>query len=92
MSQKQSAHRVAMAIFWLKLAQSGKGGGARPPPFPISTITYKVVLYAPAARADTLPLFLLYPYMYSVVRTLNCIFGCRDGAGSVRPTGGADGL
>jgi hypothetical protein len=37
-----------------------------PPPFTISAITYKVVMYAPAERADTLPLFLLYPYMYSV--------------------------
>ncbi len=26
-----------------------------------------VVVYAPAERALTLPLFLLYPYMYSVV-------------------------
>jgi hypothetical protein len=50
-----------------KLAQAGEGGG-RPPPFAISTITYKVVVYAPAKRADTLPLFLLYTYMYSVVR------------------------
>ncbi len=45
-------------------------GGARPPPFTISTITYKVVVYAPDEMADTLPLFLLYPYMYSVPRTL----------------------
>ncbi len=42
-----------------KLAQPGEGGGARPPPF--ITITYKVVVYAPAERAGTLPLFLLYP-------------------------------
>ena len=42
----------------------------RPPPFTISTITYKVVLYAPAERAGTLPLFLLYPYKYSVVHTM----------------------
>ncbi len=45
-------------------------GGARPPPFTLSsiyhTITSKVVVYAPAERADALPLFLLYPYMYSV--------------------------
>jgi hypothetical protein len=57
-----------------KLAQAGGGwggGGARPPPF---TITYKVVVYAPAERADTLPVFLLYPYMYSVV--LNTIKTC----------------
>ncbi len=40
-------------------------GGARSPPFTISTISYKVVVYSPAERADTLPLFLLYPYMYS---------------------------
>ena len=45
-------------------------GGARPPPFTLSTITYKVVVYAPAERADTLPLFRLYPYMYSVFCTL----------------------
>jgi hypothetical protein len=41
-------------------------GGARPSPFTISTITYKVVVYAPGERADTLPIFLFYPYMYSV--------------------------
>jgi hypothetical protein len=48
----------------------GGGGGARPPSFSISTITYKVVVYATAERADTLLLFLLYPYMYSVAPTL----------------------
>jgi hypothetical protein len=53
-----------------KLAQASGGGGERPPPFTISTITYKVVVYAPDERADTLPLFLLYPYRYSVVLTL----------------------
>jgi hypothetical protein len=35
----------------------------------ISTITYKFVVYAPAERVDTLPLFLLYPYVYSVNKT-----------------------
>jgi hypothetical protein len=50
-----------------KLAQPGEGRGARLPPFTISTITYKVEVYAPAERARTLPLFLLYPYMYSVL-------------------------
>ncbi len=44
-----------------KLVQAGEGGGARPPPFNISNIKHKVVMYAPAERADTLPLFLLYP-------------------------------
>jgi hypothetical protein len=52
-----------------KFAQAGEcgGGGARPPPSTLSTITYKVVMYAPAVRADTLPLFQLYPYKFSVV-------------------------
>ncbi len=35
-------------------------GGALPPLFTISTITYKVVVYVPDERADTLPIFLLY--------------------------------
>jgi hypothetical protein len=55
-----------------KYAQRGEGGLARPPPFTISTITYKVVVYVPVERADTLPLFLLYPYyMDSVVLTFD---------------------
>jgi hypothetical protein len=51
-----------------KLSQAGEGGGctARPPPFTISTITYKVAVYSSAERADTLHLFLLYAYMYFV--------------------------
>ncbi len=36
-------------------------------PVTISTITCKVVVYAPAEWADILTLFLPYPYMYSVV-------------------------
>jgi hypothetical protein len=36
-------------------------GGTRPPPFTLFTITYKVAFYAPAERADTLPVFHLYP-------------------------------
>jgi hypothetical protein len=50
----------------VKSAWPGEGGGARPPPFTLSTITSDVVVYAPAVRADTLPLFLLYPHLYSV--------------------------
>jgi hypothetical protein len=46
-------------------------GGARPPPFTLSTITCKVVVYAPAERADTLSLFLLYAYLYSVICILS---------------------
>jgi hypothetical protein len=54
------------SIMMEKLAQPGEGGGAHPPPFTMSTITYKVVVYAPAVRADTLTLFLLYTNIYSV--------------------------
>ncbi len=57
------------SIMMEKLAQSGERGGARPPPSTIYAIMYKVVVYAPAERAETLPLFLLYPYMYSVGKT-----------------------
>ncbi len=48
----------------VKSAQPGEGvggGGARPPPFTLSTLTSKVVVCAPAERADTLTLFLIYP-------------------------------
>jgi hypothetical protein len=51
--------------------------GSSPPPFTISTITYKVVVYAPADRADILSLFLLYPYMYSLVHVrMTMLFEC----------------
>ncbi len=51
------------SIMMEKSTQPGVGGGCRctPIPFTISTITYKVVVNAPAERADTLPLFLLCP-------------------------------
>jgi hypothetical protein len=80
----QSTHRVVTAAFWRtfhpmmeKLAQPGEGGGctARPPPFPIFTITYKVAVYAPAEWADTHTLFRLYQYMYSVVQPISEISG-----------------
>jgi hypothetical protein len=48
------------------------GGGVHAKPF-TSTITYKVVVYAPAERADTLALFLRYPYIYSVVTPLTSV-------------------
>jgi hypothetical protein len=52
-------------IMMEQLAQPGEGEGLTPIPFfYISTFTYKVVVYAPAERTDTLPLFLLCPYMY----------------------------
>ncbi len=43
------------SIMMEKIVQVGEGGGARSPPFSISTVTYKVVVYAPAERADTFP-------------------------------------
>jgi hypothetical protein len=64
-----------MATFWHTFHHDGKispdlwVGDASPPPFTICTIKYKVAMYAPAERADILPLFLLYPFMNSVVTT-----------------------
>ncbi len=51
----------------VKLAWLVRVGGARPPSFTTITITSKVAVYAPAEWADTLTLFHLYQYMYSVV-------------------------
>jgi hypothetical protein len=54
-----------------KLVQAGEGVFVHgPPSFTISTVTYKVVVYTPAERTDSLNLFLLYLYMHSVLRTL----------------------
>jgi hypothetical protein len=54
-------------------------GGARPHPLSlnVSTIICKVVEYTLAERAesDTLPLFLLYHYMYSVCTALEGVGG-----------------
>jgi hypothetical protein len=44
-------------------------GDARPTHF-YSIYHHQVVVHAPAERADTLPLFLLYPYVYSVAQTM----------------------
>ncbi len=72
--KSQSTHRVAIADFWRTSHHNGKispgwlgwGPCAHPPPSQPNTITYKVAVYAPAERADTLyvytlPLFHLYP-------------------------------
>ncbi len=50
----------------VKSVLAGEGGGARPPPLIKFTLTSKVAVYAPAEWADTLTLFHLYQYMYSV--------------------------
>jgi hypothetical protein len=61
-----------MATFWRSLPHEGNFspawwglGGSRPPPFTLFTIKSKVVVYpyAPAERAYTLILFLLYPFL-----------------------------
>jgi hypothetical protein len=64
-TQNGNGHFLAYTMMD-KLSQPGDRKGDAPP-FTLSTITYEVVVYAPAERADTLPLFLLYPYMYSMV-------------------------
>jgi hypothetical protein len=50
-----------------KLAQAGEAGEmhgiARPSPFTLFTTTYKVAVYIPAEKADTFPLFDLYPFV-----------------------------
>ncbi len=51
-----------------KSAQPDEGRECTLTPFTLPTITFKVELYALAERAQTLPLFLLYPYLYSVRR------------------------
>ncbi len=45
-------------------------GGARPPPRITFTLTSKVAVYAPSECADTLTLFHLYQYVYSVEYTI----------------------
>jgi hypothetical protein len=69
-----------------KSALAGEGGGCTPTPFQPITITYKVAVYAPAERANTLNLFHLYRHMYSVVLLLSyCLFrvGKRSWTGRV---------
>jgi hypothetical protein len=74
-------HRVAISTFSgvhsimvKKFAQPGEGGGASPSPFTISSITNKVVVYAPADRADKLPPISPLPLYDSVVLYVNCRF------------------
>ncbi len=59
-----------------KSTLTGEGGGARRPPFTLVTIIFNVAVYeyAPDERVDTLPLFHLFPCMFSVVVTPLTIF------------------
>jgi hypothetical protein len=72
----------------VKLAWLVRVGGARPPPFTTITNTSKVAVYDPAEWADTLTLFHLYQYMYSVDGTRkgggNDVKKTEDGRGGVR--------
>ncbi len=66
----QSTHRVATVAFWRTFHHDGKislvwwGWGVHAhPPFTIFTITYKVAVYAPAERGDTIH----HPYFISIL-------------------------
>ncbi len=67
---------VHSIMIYRKLAQAGEGGGARPPPSTVFTITYKVALHlhAPAQRTDTLTLFHLYPYVLCGLQSRSNIY------------------
>ena len=64
--EAQSTHRGAIANFWRafyddgKISPAGEDGGERTPHFTVVTIMSEVAVYAPAERADTLPVFHLY--------------------------------
>jgi hypothetical protein len=65
------------SIMMEKSAQPDEGGRCTPTPFQsIYHHIYKVVVYAPAERADTLPVLLLYPCMFSVVSTIGVYSEC----------------
>ncbi len=54
------------SIMRVKSAHLEREGDASTPPFTIYFISYKAGVYSPTEWAGTLPLFLLFPYMYSV--------------------------
>jgi hypothetical protein len=64
--RRESANRLTMAYIssrWYIQPSLLRVGGTSPLLFMLSTITSKVVVYAPAERADTRLLFLLYPIL-----------------------------
>ncbi len=71
-TELQPLHSGVHSVMRVKLALAGEGGGctAHPPPLITFTITSKVAVYAPAEWANTLTLFHLYQYMYSVVQAI----------------------
>jgi hypothetical protein len=50
----------------VKSARLVRVGGTRPPPITTFTVTSKGAVYTPGEWADTITLFHLYQYMYSV--------------------------
>ncbi len=86
----QSRHRMVMTTFWStyipswwknqpSLVRMG-GGGAYPPPFPLSTITFKVVVrsslegrYIPPI--STLPLYVLCSFNFSLLLFISFLLG-----------------
>jgi hypothetical protein len=76
------------SIMMEKSAQLVRIGGCTPIPFTISRT--KVSVSAPAEKADTLPVFLLYPDMYSVT-LLDAGVGGVGGNGDMARPQGVDG-
>ncbi len=59
------------SVMRVKSVRLVRVGGARPPPLITFTLTTKVGVYARAEWADTLTLFHLYQYVYSVVLSVS---------------------
>jgi hypothetical protein len=65
------------SIMMEKSALAGEVGGARPPPFTLFSITYKLAVYAPAERADTLPLFFISTHICTLWSYVRFILKCK---------------
>jgi hypothetical protein len=87
----QSKHRKAMTTFWRTFHHDGKISPAwrgwrfarhvHPFHYIFYHVWYKDIVYAPAERADTLSLFLLYPCMYVLYVYYSVPAGTWDGGG-----------
>ncbi len=70
---------VYILPWWKNPPSLVRGGGCMPTTFHYLLSRKKLFrVYALAERADTLPLFLLYPYMYSVGCTSPCLIVVKD--------------
>jgi hypothetical protein len=70
------------SVMRVKSVLAGEGGGCTPTPLITFTLTSKVAVYAPAEWADTLNLFHLYQYMYSVGQSSSRVGGGGQRCGS----------